>query len=69
MTLIRTAWSWKNGTPHERADTVRRHASSSRPIPEHNLRSLFNLTEDGLRQILAGDDWRPAYDSDGETAP
>lgn len=64
MTLVRMAWSWETGTPRERADTVRRHAFSGRTIPESNLLTLFNLTDVGLRRIMAGEDWRPEFDAD-----
>lgn len=63
------AWSWETGTPAERAHTVRRHAFDGRPIPEANLLTLFNLTEVGLRRILAGDIWRPEYDIDRAPEP
>lgn len=64
MGLKQMAWTWQTGTPRERAETVRRHAFDGRPIPEANLLTLFNLTEIGLRRILAGGDWRPEFDVD-----
>jgi hypothetical protein len=63
MSLVKTAWSWNNGTWHERAEMVRSHANPARPIPRGNLLTLFCLTSDGLDKILCGDDWRPEYES------
>ena len=54
------AWTWKTGTPRERADTVRGHVSAC--LNNHGkLRELFNLTEAGLCEILSGSDWRPEH--------
>ena len=66
MTLRSTAWNWQAGTWHERAEMVRSHANSPRPIPKENLLTLFQLTEAGLARILRGDDWRPEYDIDSQ---
>lgn len=58
MPLTQAAWNWNQGTPHERAEMVRRHRSVARA----NLLELFQLTEEGLDRIMSGADWRPEYE-------
>lgn len=58
-------WAWKPGTPTERANLVRNHAK----IPElryAELCRLFNLTSEGLWEILKGSDWKPEHDMNAE---
>ena len=64
------SWSWETGTPRERAEMVRKHASPSarapsyhdaRQLSDDDLCRLFNLTPAGLQAILAGADWRPEH--------
>jgi hypothetical protein len=62
------SWTWNTATPKERGEHVRGTA----PHCFHNLetlRGLFNLTPHGLRQIMAGDHWRPEYQADSECDP
>lgn len=54
------AWTWDKGTPRERADTVRGHLAPCRGDHE-SLKTLFNLTDNGLKEILAGSDWKPEH--------
>jgi hypothetical protein len=56
-------WTWKDGTPQERADAIRSHARDvNRPLSPRDLRRLFLLTEAGLQSILSGGVWRPEYE-------
>lgn len=66
--LTARAWTWANGSPRERAAFVRQHSGSRRPL---NLCTLFNLTEDGLAEIIRGHDWKPEYEAyhDGSSQP
>ncbi len=59
-----TGWSWKTGTPRERAETIRSYAKPDMPGPptDAELRDLFNLTCDGLIAVLRGWDWQPEYE-------
>ena len=62
VTLTTAAWNWNTGTPHDRAEMVRRHANGSQ-VSRQNLLTLFQLTENGLDQILQGTDWCPEYET------
>ena len=57
-------WSWKTGTPRERANVIREHASPDmpRPMTDAELCDLFNLTLAGLIAVLRGWDWKPEYE-------
>lgn len=50
-------WTWKNGTPVERANMVRAHSGCSLAV----LCEIFGLTEEGVFRIIVGDCWRPEY--------
>ena len=54
-------WTWENGTPRERAEMVRSTLRRCLGNREAML-DLFNLSETGLRRILAGEDWKPEYE-------
>lgn len=54
------AWTWVKATPRERAEFVRQHRHDS-SFTQDKLCELFDLTHDGLRQIMNGADWRPDY--------
>lgn len=54
-------WTWKSGTPRERADMIRSHLVACHGS-RLTLCKLFLLTEEGARKILDGDDWRPEYE-------
>ena len=52
------SWSWKTGTPEERANMVRSH----KQFPIETICRMFDLTLDGADRILRQDDiWRPEY--------
>lgn len=53
-------WSWDTATPLERAQAVRAHYKIHNLTGEQ-LCSLFNLTLNGLIEIIRGHDWRPEY--------
>ena len=56
-------WTWKLGTPKERADMVR----STMPHlfwNEQKACELFNLNPMGLADILEGHDWAPEHAAD-----
>lgn len=57
---VTPAWSWNDGTPAERAATVRSHL---RTLDHHAIQSLFKLSRNGVEKIAAGDIWRPEYET------
>lgn len=60
-------WTWKDGTPSERAEMVRRHGRIPN-LPFLSLCRLFGLTANGAWEILKGGDWRPEYSLEAERA-
>lgn len=56
-------WTWAGATPQERGEWVRLHWGHCRR-DEEALAKLFNLTAQGVRNILHGDDWKPEYSRD-----
>lgn len=58
--MSETDWTWKNGTPRERAEMVRLHAKMRRPPSHEYLCHIFQLTPAGLAEIINGADWQPA---------
>jgi hypothetical protein len=51
---------WDDWGPHQRATAVRAHLTACRG-DRAALAELFDLTDDGVSLILAGDLWRPEY--------
>lgn len=51
-------YAWKTATPRERADAIRMHVET---VGVDLTKILFNLSEDGLNKIRAGDNWRYEY--------
>lgn len=58
---ISQPWAWATGNPPERADMVRQHYRIP-GLTAENLCDLFNLTINGLVEIIRGHDWRPEYE-------
>lgn len=55
---VQPAWTWENGTAHERADAIRAH---QRTFDRETIRRLFHLTIEGEDMIRRGDIWRSEY--------
>lgn len=54
-------WAWASGNPQERANMVRQHYKIP-GLTAENLCDLFNLTTNGLVEIIRGHDWRSEYE-------
>lgn len=53
-------WTWEGGSPMERADVVRAHYKN-RDLTGEDLCRTFNLTCNGLIEIIRGKNWSPEY--------
>ena len=55
-------WTWKDATPRERGEWVRRSFWHCLGNLE-KLCELFNLTSAGAKEILSGSDWKPEHEA------
>jgi hypothetical protein len=55
------AWTWAAASPAERGLWVRNHLPHCLGNLD-KLCALFNLTEDGCKRILNGEDWQPEFE-------
>lgn len=59
------SWTWEKASPRERAAFIREHQT----VRHDALARLFGLSDEGVKKILEGWDWCPAYEFDWNAPP